>query len=402
MSYSQHTIPSEFNYLVRINMGIVTMSLSELKIYRLGISVIEGKTTIAQFSIIINKSYRQSQRIIQKIRDSDVQGSYHGNKGRRPSNRTPDDLQAKILELLKTKYHGFNLTHFREYLESHENIIIKKDTLHRIAKRHGLVKNPHRRGRRCHKPRARLPQEGMMIQFDGSNHEWFGEFKTDLIGGIDDATGKVLAAEFFHGETSQNSMKVIREIIDQHGLPESFYMDQAGIYGKRDIESESQISRAFEQTNIRLILAGSSQAKGRIERLWRTFQDRLIAELKFYEVRDMIEANTYLKETFIPNYNLQFSVVPQDEEKAYRKNIFGNLDIIFCKKLPRKIGPGNTFSWQGETWVLEEKYSYANRIININTHLNNSNSFDIMGRKVHAKFKAAERRYDWDKKKKVG
>jgi len=383
-------------------MGIVTMSLKELKTYRLGQDVIEGKITIAQFSLLINKSYRQCQRIIQKIRESDVHGAYHGNKGRSPSNRTPELLQAKIIELLRTKYAGFNLTHFREYLESHEKISVKKDTLHRIAKRHGLVKNPHRRGRRCHKPRARLPKEGMMIQFDGSNHEWFGDLKTDLIGGIDDATGKVLAAEFFNGETSRNSMKVIREIIDRNGLPESFYMDQAGIYGKRDIESESQISRAFEQTNIRLILAGSSQAKGRIERLWRTFQDRLIAELKFYEITDMTEANSYLKEKFIPSYNLQFSVIPQDEEKAYRKNIFGNLDLIFCKKLPRKIGSGNTFSWQGESWILQEKYNYANRIININTHLNGSYSFDIMGRKVQAQFKAAERRYDWDKKKKVG
>jgi hypothetical protein len=383
-------------------MGIVTMSLKELKTYRLGLSVIEGKITIAQFSILINKSYRQAQRIIQKIRDSDVYGAYHGNKGRRPSNRTPDDVHAKVIELLKTKYIGFNLTHFREYLLSHEKLMIKKDTLHRIAKKHGLVKNPHRRGRRCHKPRARLPREGMMIQFDGSNHEWFGDVKTDLIGGIDDATGNVVAAEFFNGETSRNSMKVIREIIDNYGLPESFYMDQAGIYGKRDIESESQISRAFEQTNIRLILAGSSQAKGRIERLWRTFQDRLIAELKFYEIADMEEANIYLKQKFIPAYNEQFSVVAQDEEKAYRKNIFGNLDLIFCKKILRKIGQGNTFSWQGETWVLQEKHNYVNRIININTHLNGSYSFDIMGRKVQAQFKVAERRYDWDKKKKVG
>lgn len=383
-------------------MGIVTMSLKELKTYRLGQNVIEGKITVVQFSALINKSYRQGQRIIQKIRDKDISGAYHGNKGRRPLNKTPDHIQAKVIELLRTKYFGFNLTHFREYLESHEKIILKKDTLHRIAKKHGLVKNPHRRGRRCHKPRARLPREGMMIQFDGSNHVWFGDTRTDLIGGIDDATGTVVAAEFFHGETSNNSLKVIREIVDQYGLPESFYMDQAGIYGKIDREWESQISRAFEQTNIRLIIAGSSQAKGRIERLWRTFQDRLVAELKFYEITNFEEANNYLKKTFIPAYNLQFSVVAQDEEKAYRKNIFGNLDLIFCKKLRRKIGSGNTFSWEGGTWILKEKNNYANRIININTHLNGSYSFDIMGRKVLATFKAAERRYDWDKKKKVG
>ena len=118
-------------------------------------------------------------------------------------------------------------------------------------------------------------------------------------------------------------------------------MDQAGIYGKVDIEWESQISRAFDQVGIRLILANSSQAKGRIERLWRTFQDRLIAELAFYGITEITEANVFLKETFIPAYNLQFSVPAEEKQTAYRKNIFGNLDLIFCKKIQRKIMSGD-------------------------------------------------------------
>lgn len=382
-------------------MGKVVMSQKELKHYRLAMDVIEGKLTIVDFSIHINKSYRQSQRIVKKIKDKGSLGALHGNAGRIPHNKTTLEQEIQLVDLLKHKYQNFNLTHFREKIEKLENIKIKKDALHTIAKRHGLIKHPKRRGRRCHKPRPRLAREGMMIQFDGSNHVWFGEDKTDLIGGIDDATGIVVAGEFFYGETSNNCLKVIREIVDNHGLPESFYMDQAGIFGKKDQEFESQISRAFDQTGIRLILAGSSQAKGRIERLWRTFQDRLIAELAFYNITDFDEANKFLKETFIPEYNLQFSVEAEEPEKSYRKNVFGDLDIIFCKKIRRKIMVGNIFSWENVTWVLDTKKCFYGREININTHLNGSYSFDIMGRKVQCSISKRKRLSDYGDKSKL-
>ena len=382
-------------------MGIIEMTQKSFKQYRLGIEVLEGKLTIVDYAIQINKSYRQAQRIINKIKEADVLGVVHGNKSRPPHNKTSLTLELKIIDLLTYKYNNFNLTHFREKLLENEKIEIKKDALHVIAKKHGLVKNPKRKGRRSHKPRPRLQKEGMMIQFDGSNHVWFGNERTDLIGGIDDATGLVLAGEFFYGETSNNSMKVIREIVDNYGLPESFYMDQAGIYGKIDIEWESQISRAFQQTGIRLILANSSQAKGRIERLWRTFQDRLVAELEFNEITDIKGANRYLKEEFIPAYNLKFSVKAELEEKAYRRNVFGNLDIIFCKKIKRKVMSGNVFSWENVTWILDEKKCFYGREININIHLNGAYSFDIMGNKVQCRVHSSKRLNDYGDKSKL-
>jgi hypothetical protein len=382
-------------------MGPIHMSQKEFKHYRLGIEVLEGKLSIFDLAIQIKKSYRQSQRIVAKIKEHDVLGAFHGNSGRLPHNKTPLEIELKIVDLLKNKYRNFNLTHFSEMAKKHENLAIKKDALHTIAKRHGLVKNPKRRGRRSHRPRPRLAKEGMMIQFDGSNHVWFGKDRTDLIGGIDDATGKVVGGEFFYGETSNHSMKVIREIVDRYGLPESFYMDQAGIYGKIDQEWESQISRAFEQTGIRLILAGSSQAKGRIERLWRTFQDRLIAELALRDITEINEANIFLKKEFIPDYNLQFSVPAEDSQLAYRKNVFGDLDIIFCKKIQRKIMSGNVFSWENVTWVIDETKAYSGREININTHIDGSNSFDIMGRKIQCRVFLRKRLSDYGNRSKL-
>lgn len=382
-------------------MGKILMGQKELKTFRLGMDVVEGKLTIVDFALQIGKSYRQAQRIINKIKTKEALGVLHGNTGRVPHNKTPLEVELLVIDLLKNKYRNFNLTHFAEKAKRYEGLEIKKDALHKIAKKHGLIKNPKRRGRRSHKPRPRLAREGMMIQFDGSNHLWFGSTRTDLIGGIDDATGKVVGAEFFYGETSNNSLKVIRSIVDRYGLPESFYMDQAGIYGKVDREWESQISRAFEQTGIRLIIAGSSQAKGRIERLWRTFQDRLIAELEFYQITAFDEANEFLQKVFIPSYNLQFSVVADDEVSAYRKNVFGDLDIIFCKKVQRKIMSGNIFSWDNVTWVIDEKKDYAGREININTHLNGTYGFDIMGRKIQCKVSNRKRLNDYGDKSKI-
>ncbi len=166
-------------------MEKITMSVKELKIFRLGMEVIDGKLSLIDFSIQINKSYRQSQRIIKKLKDKGPIGAKHGNTGRTPHNKTSVEMEADLVDLLKNKYKNFNLTHFREKIEILEDIKIKKDALHSIAKKHNLVKHPKRRGRRCHKPRPRLAKEGMMIQFDGSNHVWFGEERTDLIGGID-------------------------------------------------------------------------------------------------------------------------------------------------------------------------------------------------------------------------
>lgn len=221
----------------------------------------------------------------------------------------------------------------------------------------------------------------MLIQFDGSEHMWFGDHKSDLIATIDDATGRVLAAEFFYGEKSLHSLKVIKNLVEDHGIPEAFYMDQAGIYGKIDRDWESQISRAFDQVNIQLILASPPQAKGRIERLFRKLQDRLIAEMSFLNIITIEEANEFLK-SFIQGFNELFGVNANNEELAFRPNVFGNLELIFCKKEKRKINVGNVFSYGSVTYLIDEKQCYRGRRVNINTHVDGSQSFDIMGKEI--------------------
>lgn len=379
-------------------MGKVVMDTKEMKIYRLACEVLAGKYTSKEFAILIGKSQRQAQRIIAKVKKNDFLGVIHGNTSKRPHNKSPDRLEALVVDFLKFKYEGFNLTHFREMLAQNENLNLSASFIYRVARKHNLIKSPKRRVRRSYRPRERMPQEGMLIQFDGSDHVWFGDHRSDLIAAIDDASGEIKAAEFFYGEKSLHSLKVIKEVIDKNGIPEAFYMDQAGIYGKLDRDFDSQISRAFNQVNIRLILASSPQAKGRVERLFRTLQDRLVTELKFYNVTTIEEANTFLKKNFIPKFNMQFSVKATEAEKAYRKNVFGNLDLVFCKKERRKIGVGNIFQWNSVTWVVDSKRCYRGREMNINTHVDGSQSFDIMGKKINATIIDTRRKYSHKKR----
>jgi transposase-like protein len=267
-------------------------------------------------------------------------------------------------------------------LAEEERLVIKKTTLEALAKRYGLEKHMRRGNKKLHKPRPRMPQEGMLIQFDGSYHRWFGEEKSALLVAIDDATGKILSAEFFESETSFGAMKVIKRLIDENGIPEAFYFDQAGLYGKVDRDFTSQVSRALQMVHCRLHIASSPQAKGRVERLFRTLQDRLISEMRLRGVWDYYGANEYLQKEFIPIFNAKFGVEATNPTKAYLSNVFGDLELAFCKKEQRKIMSGNVFSYKGRNWIIDEKNCYQHRLVNINTHLDGSESFDIMGRIV--------------------
>jgi transposase-like protein len=359
------------------------MSTKDLRIYRLASKVIDGKLSIKDFAPLVNKSYRQAQRIVDSVRKKDFLGAQHGNKGKVPWNKSTNTFEAEIMQLLKTKYEGFNLTHFREMLLECEGKEVKKTTLEKWARKHGLAKYPRRIRKAAHPPRPRLPQEGMLVQFDGSKHPWFAGVTCVLIAAIDDATGKILYAEFFEGETSMNGLKVLKTVIENHGIPEAFYFDQAGIYGKIDRDWSSQIARALESVNCRLIVASSPQAKGRVERLFRTLQDRLIAVLNFLGLDTIERANQYLHGIYINDFNARFGVAAEDPTKAYCPNVFGDLDLLFCHKLQRKVGVGNVFSWQGHDMVIAEKSNHAHRLVNINTHIDGEVSFDIMGRLVN-------------------
>jgi hypothetical protein len=209
----------------------------------------------------------------------------------------------------------------------------------------------------------------MLVQFDGSEHPWFtgSSLISTLIGGIDDATGKILGLEFSCSEDTFSCMRVMRAIIERHGVPQTYYLDQAGHFGKLNCEqSDTQIGRALLETGSRTILASAPQSKGRIERLWGTLQDRLVAEMGLRGINRIPAANAYLQNEFIADFNVRFAVEARERDTAYKPLPLGlNLDLAFCYKSKRKIAPNQTFSFEATHYVLQTERDLRFRTVEI-------------------------------------
>lgn len=368
-------------------MGTVIMKKEEQKIYNLAIEVLYDRLTLKEFSLLIGKSYRQSQRIVQKVQNLNMMGVKHRNIGRVPTNKTPKEIKDFVVKLYKTKFFDFNVTHFRERLIEEEGITVGRETLRKWARESGITKNAKRRSnKRVHKPRPRMPRRGMLIQFDGSEHAWFGNKgpMCTLLGGIDDATGEIVGLEFFDSENLWSCLKALRDIVVKHGTPEAFYLDQGACFGKiyKD-QSHTQVGRALEDLGIKVILANSPQAKGKIERLWRTLQDRLTAELRLREIHSIEAGNKFLNEFYIEEYNHKFSIKPRYGETLFKKTHSPEeLEDIFCTKEDRKIGSGNVFNFEMDKFIINENRNLRFRTVYIRHHLNGTYTYEVYGRKV--------------------
>jgi hypothetical protein len=225
-----------------------------------------------------------------------------------------------------------------------------------------------------------MSKAGMLLQMDSSQHQWLPAIKKPwwLTAIIDDATNEVPFAKFYESDGVFNNMEVIRKTIENKGLFYALYVDKASHfnttrYGGLHVnvaaeQEDTNIERALKELNIQLILANSPQAKGRIERLFRLFQDRLINELRLYGITDYENANRYLQKRFIPDYNKRFAHCEGIEGvwTVLPANI--NLDLVFCKKYERKVNFDNTIKFQG--WVIQippssYRLSYAKSVVEV-------------------------------------
>jgi hypothetical protein len=361
--------------------------------------VIHGQLAMNQAALLLQKSYRQTRRIVAKIKAKGILGAKHGNFGKTPVNKTLDETKRVVLDLLRDRYFDFNLTHFREKLKTDHALSVPKETLRRWAHAEGLVKRAKKSRRRgkTHKRRARLPQAGMMLQLDGSTHAWLGERGPEacLIGAIDDATSHCPYAEFFPAEDTLSVLSTLKSIVERVGVPEVLYVDQAGHFGKhynRKVYVEwekhlTHVERAMEELGCRVLFAQSPQAKGRIERMWNTFQDRLIPEMRLQEIKRIPRANDYLLEHFIPEFNKKFSVAPAHKKSAFKPVPApwkDRLDWVFCIREYRKVGLGETISWKGRTYLVGNDYglSLKRAQIEIRTRLDGTHQAFYAGRAV--------------------
>lgn len=299
---------------------------------------------------ILNVTERTLRRYLRDYEKSGVLFVKHGNHGRAPVNKAQEVLKERVQKLVKEKYFDFNLTHCLEKLASEEQITVNRETFRQWCHEIKMVKRAKRRGSRVRRQQDRMQQTGLMLQMDGSPHPWFGGKTSCLIAAIDDADSDVPFGEFFPAEDTISCLRVLQKIIEKRGIFQILYVDRAGIFGGPKRAHFSQVKRALKELGIHIIFAHSPEAKGRIERLWDTLQDRLVPELRIRKIRSYESANAFLQEQFLPQeYATKFKVTPANLQTAYKPLPNGiDLNEVFCLKEYRKVNRDHTYSWNNK------------------------------------------------------
>lgn len=355
-------------------MGELTLTEQEQGRLHVMNLVLEGRMGVEEAARVIGLSERQAWRILKAYREQGALVLAHGNRGRQPSNAIPEELRQRVINLARTTYAGLNHTHFSEMLAEREGIMLSRSTVRNMLADEGLTSQRRKRPPRFRYRRARTPQEGMMIQMDGSHHDWLegrGPWLTLLLA-VDDATGTVPYALFREQEDTQGYFLLIEGIIRRRGVPLAIYTDRHSVFkhtrpafrprGNAGSRRQTQFSRAMKQLGISMILARSPQGKGRVEKMAGTFQDRLVSEMRLAGVSNMNEANRLL-EDFLPRFNMRFGVSPLQLESAFRR-ASPSLDLatILCSHHIRKVSRDNTLRYGWRTLQLlpdSRRQSYA-------------------------------------------
>ena len=372
-------------------MEVITLSQEEITKYQVIKDSLDRKISNNQAATLLGLSTRQIIRLKSKVRGADLRGIVHGNRGKPPKTAIGKETKETILNLYLNTYNGFNVSHFGEFLKEAHGIDVSRETLRNLLLNSGLrckaKSQPKHRSRR-----TRMPKSGLLIQMDSSEHQWLGGDSIWLIATIDDATGEVPYALFVDSDSTENNMRVIKRLIEKKGIPVALYTDGASHFitqrhysyrvNLKCDYSPTQIQSALNELGVGLIIAGSPQAKGRVERLFGTFQDRLLKELKLYKISSIEKANRYLHNKFLPRFNKKFSHSPKDPETAWRvlpKEL--NLESVFSIKEQRTVMADNTISYKNRVFqILPDKYriSFAKAKVVVEKRLDGS---------IHIKYK---------------
>ena len=346
---------------------MVTMSQEELKRFEVLQKAIAGFITVKEVSAALGISERQVKRLKKKVRVKGASGLVHGNSGRSPSNKLSDEKRNIILALRKQPgYQSSNFSHFQEFLLEEKEIGISYRTLYELLKEEGIKSPRTRRRYKPHRRRKRRPQAGMLLQVDATPFAWFNGSKArfSIHGAIDDATGQVVALYMCKNECLHGYFEMFQRAFHGFGIPVSVYADRHTIFQspntkKAEIDAsipvnDTQLGRALKELGITLIAARSPQAKGRIERLWNTLQDRLKVEFEINKITDMDKANEFLA-TYIYKHNSCFAVEPECADSLFRKpRKDTDINYMLCIKENRILDAGGVFSYLGDTFKVQD------------------------------------------------
>jgi transposase len=338
----------------------VTLTVREQKRLYVITEVLAGRWNARQAATKLEISLRQFRRLLAAYRRDGPASLAHGNRARPSPRRLPQAIREQVMALASSGYADYNDHHLTDVLAQDHDLTLSRSSVRRLRREVGLASPRTRRPPRHRSWRLRYPQPGMLLQVDGSQHDWLEGRGPELclIAAIDDATGEVLWALFRPEEDAAGYFLLLEHLSHTHGLPLALYADRHTIFQspkKASVAEElagksprSQFGRLLDELAIQLIPAHSPQAKGRIERLFGTFQDRLVKALRQAGTTCLEDANLVLRH-FLPSFNARFAVPPAEAGSAYRP---WPSDIqpgdVFCFKHQRIVAKDNTISFDGQ------------------------------------------------------
>jgi transposase len=340
-------------------LGLVTMSVRELQRIEVLSEVLARRRTEISAAAILGLSTRQTRRLLAAYRDGGGGALIHKARGRTSNNRLIPGIREYVIELVRSRYADFGPSLAAEVLLEKDGVKVSRETLRRWMVEDGLWLSRKQR-RSFHQPRLRREAYGELIQIDGSEHRWFEDrgAPCSLLVFIDDATGKLMQLRFVPSESTSSYFDCLRGYLEAHGCPVAFYSDKHTVFRmNRDAQGGqgmTQFGRALAELNIEIICANSSQAKGRVERVNRTLQDRLVKELRLDDVCDMGAGNIFLPE-FLERFNEKFSVRAARPDNLHRRLTVSpdRLSDILCHREQRHVGQQLTLAYDRKQLILD-------------------------------------------------
>jgi len=324
-------------------------------------AALAGRITNAEAALALGLSVRQFRRLRAAHRRAGVQGLLHGNRGRPAHNRLGTADRQRLVQLINERYRGLNDSHLTEKLRELEGLSVSRETVRRLRIAEGHAPVRRRRAPQHRRRRLREARRGAMVLVDASEHRWFGDREPcwNLLGAVDDASGAIVALHFRREEDLHGYTELLRRIATTHGLPGTLYGDRLAVFVRNDkhwtLEEElageqdrTQFGQMLAELAVGFIAAQSPQAKGRIERLWETLQDRLVHELRLRTIVTVEGTEAYLPR-FIADFNRRFARPPRESISAWRRAPRDLERILACRYL-RSVARDNTVTLPGR-WI---------------------------------------------------
>ena len=332
-----------------------------MKVQEVILRAMAGKLKWWEAAEVLGISDRSLRRWRERYQEHGYDGLYDRRKGRPSPKRLPMETAEKVLQLYREQYFDFNMRHFHEKLGEQHGLRVSYTWVKLALQGAGLVSKSRRRGtHRRRRPRRPLP--GMLVHIDASKHAWFQDGRYyDLITLLDDATSEIYYARLVEEEGTRTLMPAVREVIEKRGVFCSLYSDRASHFfvtpqagGKIDPERLTQLGRALKELGIKMIPAYSPQARGRMERSYRTWQGRFPQELRIRKIQDVDAANRFLEQDYAAEFNRRFTVPAEGQGSAFVRTRRKDLDWVFSIQQERTVNGDNTIALDNRVLQIEK------------------------------------------------